>query len=487
MPNALAYLTLMIWPLVCAAMFVRLPLERAMVWSILGGYLLLPELAEFDLPLVPSMDKSSIPSIAAFVLCVFVLGRKVALLPKSWAARVLILVFVLGVVPTVLTNFDPIVFRSLANAEAIAVRTDTLPGLSLRDLVSVVAGQVIVLLPFLLARQYLSTETGLREVLVALFAAGLAYSIPALVEVRLSPQLNTWIYGFFQHDFRQMMRDGGFRPIVFLPHGLWLALFMVMSVLAAAALARTAPALRRAQFLGALLYLLVLLVLCKSLAALAYGLIFTPVVLFASPRTQIRIAMLCAAVAVIYPMLRNAGVLPVETIVAIATDIDPERAQSLSFRLDNEERLLARAAERPWFGWGIWGRNLVHDLRTGAIVTIPDGRWIIVFGMFGWVGYLAEMGLLALPLILLGLRAGRMRPDATALRVATIAMILAVTMIDMLLNATLIPFTWICAGAVLGYAERLRRLAPDADRGGAFDGGPVIGRTGTPHPGGPVL
>ena len=28
--------------------------------------------------------------------------------------------------------------------------------------------------------------------------------------------------------------------------------------------------------------------------------------------------------------------------------------------------------------------------------------------------------------------------------------------LDMLLNATLIPFTWVCAGAVLGYAERLR-------------------------------
>ena len=46
-----------------------------------------------------------------------------------------------------------------------------------------------------------------------------------LVEVRLSPQINTWIYGFFQHDFIQMMRYGGFRPIVFLPHGLWVAFF----------------------------------------------------------------------------------------------------------------------------------------------------------------------------------------------------------------------------------------------------------------------
>lgn len=66
MPNAFAYLMLMIWPVVCVILFRRLSLERAMIWCILGGYLVLPPLANFDLPLIPAMDKFSIPNISAF-------------------------------------------------------------------------------------------------------------------------------------------------------------------------------------------------------------------------------------------------------------------------------------------------------------------------------------------------------------------------------------------------------------------------------------
>ena len=38
--------------------------------------------------------------------------------------------------------------------------------------------------------------------------------------------------------------------------------------------------------------------------------------------------------------------------------------------------------------------------------------------------------------------------------VSCISLILGATMIDMLLNDTLVPITWMCAGAILGYAER---------------------------------
>lgn len=475
MPNSLAFLMLMIWPLACVALFRRLPLERAIVWCILGGYLLLPQRAAFDLPLVPAMDKVSIPSISAFLICVILMRRQVALWPQSTTGKVLTVLFVVGVVPTVLTNGDPMVFRVLQNSEPIMFATDTLPGLSLRDLFSVVAQQVIVLLPFLLARQYLSSDTGLRELLLALVVGGLIYSLPALVEIRLSPQINVWVYGFFQHSFEQMMRDGGFRPIVFLPHGLWLAFFLLTAVLSAAALARAAEGRDRVRFVLAAIWLAGVLYLSKSLASLVYGIAFTPVVLLASPRLQIRLAIGLAVIAVAYPMLRNSGLVPVGWIMDQAMSFDPDRAQSLGFRLDNEEQLLARAAEKPWFGWGGWGRNLVHDVETGEILTIPDGRWIIVFGTFGWVGYIAEMGLLALPLWLLGRRTAALPDRDISPFVAPIATILAANMIDMLLNGTLVPLTWICAGAVLGHAERLVRTGQETGARGLFGDGPVIG------------
>ena len=50
MPNGLAYLMLLLWPMVCLMLFRKLKFERALIWSILGGYLLLPELDRRHFP-----------------------------------------------------------------------------------------------------------------------------------------------------------------------------------------------------------------------------------------------------------------------------------------------------------------------------------------------------------------------------------------------------------------------------------------------------
>jgi len=483
MPNTFASLMLMTWPLVCLLLLLRLPLERALVWCILGGYLLLPPVAKFDLPLVPAMDKESIPSLCAFLIVIFLLRRRIAPLPESKPGRALVILFVLAIVPTVLTNGEPAVYAPPAGASGVDLGGYRVPGLTLRDLLAIAVEQVIILLPFLMGRQFLASEKGLRELLLAMTVGGLAYSIPALIEVRLSPQLNIWIYGFFQHDFEQMMREGGFRPLVFLPHALWLALFMVSALVSCAVLTRRAAGAQRLKLLIATVYLAGVLYLCKSLASQLYAVAFLPLVLLGSPRQQVRVALLLALIAVAYPILRNAGLIPVEAILERAAAFDPDRAASLAYRLENEDLLLDRADRKPWFGWGGWGRNLVLAWDNGAILTIPDGRWIIVFGVYGWLGYIAEMGLLALPLLLLWWHSRGARPAQVSPLAAGVAAILAVTMIDMLLNATLIPLTWLCAGAVLGYAERLphpaRRDQPDRPTGKParplFGKGPAIG------------
>lgn len=479
MPNALAFLMLLIWPLACYAMFARMKLERAIIWSILGGYLILPPIAAFDLPLVPAMDKYSIPSLSAFVICVFVMRHKVPLLPRAPLAAFLVLLFVFGAIPTVLTNPDPIVFRVFETSGPLQFPAGALPGLTPRDVLSVLIGQVIVLIPFLLGRRYLSSDLGLRELLLALCIGGAAYSLPALLEVRLSPQLNIWIYGFFQHSFAQMMRDGGFRPIVFLPHALWLAFFIMTSCMATAALARVADAADRLRWFALLFYLLVVLYLCKSLASQAYALAMVPAVLFLSARAQIRLACLFAVIAIAYPVLRNLDLVPLDAILERAEAIDPDRAQSLGYRFQNEELLLHRADEKVLFGWGGWGRNLVRDPTSGDIISVPDGRWIIVFGTYGWVGYIAEMGLLATPLFLALVQMRKKPASEVTPYLAPITLILAITTIDMLLNATLIPLTWLCAGAVLGHVERQRYPDFGGRQRGVFGEGPVLGRGGS--------
>jgi hypothetical protein len=446
-PNALAYLMLGLWPLVAYVLYTRLDPARALIWALLAGYLLLPPLTAFNLPAVPDLDKYSIPSLMALALAVFLLKDRIPILPDNWLGRAFMVMFVVSPFATVLGNPEP-----------IAIVEGDVPGLTLYDSVAAVSNQAIALLPYFLARRYLATPEALRAVVLALIAAGLAYSLPMLVEARLSPQINIWVYGFFQHDFFQTVRFGGYRPVVFLPHGLWVAFFALMCLIAALVMLRQGPAPARPRQLVIATYLLGVLVICKSAGALLYGLALAPVLLLAGRRVQVLLAAALAVVVVTYPMLRGAGLIPVDDIVALAQEVSPERAASLQFRIDNENALLARAQEKPWFGWGGYGRNLILDPVTGQARTIADGAWIIALGTYGWLGYLVEYGLLSLPLILLA-REALARQGAAPLSpfAAGLALMLAANMVDMLPNATLIPFTWALAGALLGYAEALAR------------------------------
>ena len=456
MPNAIAYLALLAWPIVCFVLFRRLSPQRAVIWSLLAGYLLLPPLTEFDLPLVPDMDKFAIPSICAFVLAWFYLKDPVPLWPRVWTARVLMFGFLAGTIPTVLNNAEPMIFQVLTGSDPIVFESSRLPGLRAIDIGSALSNQMIVLLPLLLGRHFFATEDGMRELLRALMVAGLIYSIPAIAEIRLSPQTNIIIYGFFQHSFEQMIRDGGFRPIVFLPHALWIALFFVYALVSATALFRTAKPDLKPKLLFAVIYLAFVLFLCKSLASMLYAMALVPVIFLTSVRLQLTIALSFGILAVTYPMLRNFGMIPLDWILAQAEAINPDRAHSLGYRFENEEQLLDRAKEKLAFGWGGWGRNLVREIETGEILSIPDGRWILTFGKYGWFGYLCEMGLLALPLVMLSWYNRRSAAIAISPLTAAVALILAITLVDMLLNDTLVPFVWLIAGAALGYAERLR-------------------------------
>ncbi|MEQ6204072.1 hypothetical protein ABMC88_13560 [Sulfitobacter sp. HNIBRBA2951] len=455
MPNSIAYLMLLIWPFVCLVLFRTQKVERAVVWSILGGYLLLPPLAEFNLPLVPSMDKVSIPNVSVLAILLFATAQKVRLWPEGRLAQILVVLLVFSAIPTVLTNREPILFEVLRDADPILFLVDALPGQSVRDIGSVLIGQVLTIVPFLVARQFLSSEEGLREILLGLMVGALVYSVPSFTEIRVSPQMNIWVYGFFQHSFEQTIRAGGYRPIVFLPHGLWLALFVCTAAMAAAALARVTPRLDRWKAVLWTLYLVVFLLACKSAASIVYGLLLVPFIYFAPRRWLVLLATLFALIAVTYPMLRNLNLVPTDAIVAKVAEVNPHRAQSLGYRFNNEAQLLERAAEKPAFGWSGWGRSLVRDSEDGEILTIPDGRWIIVFGSVGWLGYIAEFGLLALPLLLMGAYVIRNKQVELSPYIGAVTLILGITLIDMLLNATLTPFTWLTAGAVLGYAERL--------------------------------
>ncbi|MBL4915901.1 hypothetical protein [Szabonella alba] len=446
MPNAIAYLMLLLWPVLATVLFRRLPREQALVWSILGAYMLLPPLASFNLPAIPDMDKFTISNLCALGLTVWVLGERPGFLPGNLVGKALMVLFVASPFATALTNPD-----------VIPIMAGDVPALRIYDSLASVSYQIIALIPFFLARRLLATADGMKVMVQALVIAGLIYSVPMALESRLSPQINVWVYGFFQHDFSQSMRGGGFRPMVFMPHGLWVAFFALMAAMSALLLLRLAPPDERPKRLVVWVYLMILLVLCRSTGPMVYALGLIPLILFAPKRLQVILAGLLAVVVITYPLLRGAHLIPLDVILDLALSYSEARHQSLEYRIVNEEQLLARAQEKPWFGWGGYGRALILDPITGRILSVPDGQWIIVLGTYGWAGYVAEFGLLTLPLFLLAREAVLGRAADLSPFVTLIALIYAANLADLLPNATLIPFSWLMAGAILGHAEMLAR------------------------------
>ena len=438
------------WPVISVVLFNKYRLPVAALVCMLGGFLFLPETIAIDLPVLPSLDKYSIPVLATVVLGAMLAQNSPKTdvlkgwIPKSLLLRFLGIAFVFGAFMTVVTNRDPLVFPLI-----------TLPGLRFYDAFSAILSNIIFLLPMIAARKFLAKPEHHVLILIALAIAGFGYSFLALYEVRMSPQLNSIVYGFFPHSWVQHIRGGGYRPLVFLSHGLLLSLFLSMSFLAAAALYRIFSKQKRTLAMLALPWLLMAVVLSKTLGALLILAVTAPFILFAGARIQLLIAAVIAVTVLFYPILRGTAIVPADRISSIALSINAERASSLQTRFDNEDALLSKAKERPLFGWGGWGRSRVKD-ENGTDISIVDGYWVLSIGLGGWVRYLTVFGMLTIPILLLTRHHRRYQIGRETV---AIGVILAANLIDLIPNAGITPVTWLLAGAIWGRLE-LGRLDP---------------------------
>lgn len=437
--NTFAYVALLAWPGVCIALFVALPIEAAAIWSLLGGYLLLPSGTQIDLPLLPPLDKMSIPAIATLLLC-WMKGTQSRSPRQSYFVYMLAAGYVAA----------PI-FTSLGNSYELQTAIGSVPGFYPLDGLKFAGRNLVMLAPFYIGSRFLGSDKGRAALLQSLPIAALIYSLPMLFEVRMSPQLHRWVYGFFPHSFAQQMRYGGFRPVVFLEQGLQVALFVSMALIAAVVLTRAKTRIWRAPASIVAPYLALMLLLCKTLGAVLYAAIAAPIVLLTRPRTWVKISCALLLLVCTYPALRSFEIVPVHHISELATKISLDRSKSFETRLTNEELLLDKARQKPWFGWGTWGRNRVRDQYTGQDISVTDGGWIIEFGMFGWLGYLSLFGLLTVAAFR-ALRGIDDRRTPGNITVAGLTLILAINVVDMLPNSNLTTLTLLLAGSIASVA-----------------------------------
>jgi hypothetical protein len=433
--SSAVYIAFAGWAALSIVLFAVLHPRRALIASLIGGFLLLP-VAGF--PVTGLRAKISIISTVLLPLAVaFAPDRFLRLRPR------------LSDLPAAIWCAWP-ALSSLANGlgghDAFSAALENLLGYGV---------------PYLMGRAYFSDLDGLRELGVAIFLGGLAYVPLCLWEMRFTPQLHRIFYGFHQHEFGMTVRMGGYRPMVFMDHGLMVGLWMVAATLVGYWLWRSGS-LRHLYGVpvGPLLAaLLVTTVLCKSTGALvllAMGLLARSL-LFKLRSTAPVVVLILVTPA--YLATRIARVLPTEPIVAASEQISgSERSESLSYRIRNEELLLTRALEKGSTGWGRWGRFLLFDPDTHVRLTTPDGLWIIALGQYGFVGLSALTAMLLLPAVLFIRRypIGAWNTPLVA-PAAALALFVPLYMIDNLLNAMINPVYFIAAGALTGL--RARRLA----------------------------
>ena len=398
---AVAYTALAAWFVISLAVYalMRAPMATAIVF--IAGNLLLPEKIAVDPPLLPDIGKQEVISLAALIAVTAFARQRMSAARIGTGVEIIIGVGVACVALTVFNNADFI--RSGPTLIPGTNPTDFIP-----DAIVVIVRWAI---PFAIARACFTRARDGRTLMLVFTIAGLLYTVPVIIELIISPQLHKFVYGFMQHSFLQTLRGDGYRPMVFMPHGLNLTVFLVMAVAAAATMWRTEQSRLRASFGPVTIYIGVILLICRSTGSTMYGLLITPLILFAPPRLQVRVASALAIVVFSYPILRQLEVIPFEAALDVAKEYAGERrAKSFGARLYTEETMLERIKERPWFGWASPGRSGVRDKQTGRLATVYDGYWIIVLGKRGIIGYITTFALLLLPIFI----AGRALPPHTS-------------------------------------------------------------------------
>ena len=464
--NILVPITLFGWIPLVLVLFAVLPARRAAIAAFLLAWLFLP-VWEYKIAGLPAYNKMTAACLGILLgMLVFDIERLMAFRPS------------LLDVPMLIWCICPFV-SSLSN------------GLGAYDGLSAAFYQTVIWgLPYFVGRLYFGDRVALRELAIGIVIGGLIYVPLCLYEIRFSPQLHRIVYGYLQSSWLDTKRLGGWRPIVFMQHGLMLGMWMTTTAAVAVWLWSTGS-LRRLWGLSASSVALILTataILCRSsgaLAILGIGL----AALFLTRWLRLPVPILCLLLAApLYMGLRGSGRWDGQNLISLTrTFTDEERAQSIQTRITNEDRLVAKALERPAFGWGGWGRFRVYS-EEGRDISLTDGMWVIALGKYGLLGLASLTVAMLLPLTRVWRRIpAKSWAHPAAAPVVACAVLLAMSMLDNLMNAMINPIFMVAAGAlsspaILRATRRRDQSMPTARQPAAFADSGVVAAAGRGSP-----
>ena len=410
--------------------------RKAVIVSFIGGLLFLPERAGFRLPLIPDYQ-GTIATCYGIVLAILVYDlERLKEFRLGWID-----------LPMLIWCICPI-FSSISNS------LGAYDGVNEAITQSVTWG-----LPYFLGRFYLNNLDAQRELALNIIKGGLLYVPLCLYESRMSPQTHKIFYGYYPHSsgIAQAYRWGGYRPMVFMEHGLMVGMWMMMVALIAFWLwqSKTLFIICRVPLNRWLIVITFTFILCRSTGAYGY-LFYGLIILFSAKWLRTKLFLLLLIAGIIYYLYTSVtGHFNSEQIVSfIGEAIAPERSQSLGYRFENEALLAEHARDRLLFGWGGWGRNRIYEENWHGIiedVAITDSLWILAFGINGLVGLASLIASLILPVLGFCFNypiKNWLEPKVAPAAVLAVALILFV--LDCLLNDMFNPVFPLISGGLSG-------------------------------------
>jgi len=204
-------LALFAWVPTVLLMFAVLPARRAVVMAFVGGWLFLPVFG-IDLKGIPPFSKVSASAYAVLLgAALFDWDRLLTFRPRWFD------------LPIFVWCFTPL-------ASSISNQIGDYGGVY--DGLSACLSEIVLWgIPYFLGRVYFNDWESIKELAVGVFLGGLIYMPLCWAEMRFSPQFHKWVYGFHQHSFAQTIRSGGYRPMVFMQHGIACAMWMTASAI----------------------------------------------------------------------------------------------------------------------------------------------------------------------------------------------------------------------------------------------------------------
>jgi hypothetical protein len=407
-------------------LFVRFPPQRAVIISFVLAWLFLPQ-SFYPIPILPAFSKlSSVCYSILLATLVYDTARFTCFKP-GWLD-----------VPMVIWCLCPIVTQVSNGGSPISP-----------TFLQIISWG----LPYLVGRLYLGSLDGLRQLAIGLFAGGLAYIPFILIEGAKGPILHQMVYGVNAfNDWSQAMRAGGWRPVVFMQHGLMVGVWMMTAALIGVWFWQTG-ALKKFQGLNIktlAIMLIITFLLCRSTGA--YSLfVFALIVLFSAKwfRTSLPLLFLIGSI-VFYLYMAASGQFSSKDVMGFITPIfGEERAGSLEYRFDMEEILGEKARQKFLFGWGDSGGNRVYN-QQGEDISITDSLWIIAFGTYGSVGFVSLFSSLLLPVIVFAVfkYPARTWSNPKVAPAAVLGVALTMYVFDCILNAMANPIFALIAGAI---------------------------------------